>query len=478
MLQMKSRTMPRWMRPMLGLSMLTLAGFWLMGCGGATSNSLAAGAPMLVTVGDAPLSNILSARVTISALSLTPTSGAATALISKPRTVELSELGATREPLELEDIPAATYNSLALTVSAASATYVNSSGQTVTTPATLGQATVTVALNPPLAVSGTDGQELQLDFDLAQSFDLTNNVLTFTPAISSAAAAVDSEKEAEKQVEASGAVISISATSITVQSADSGAQFTFTINSATQFAGTLTPATIQPGAIVEVHGVVQSDGSLAATAISAELDGEAENQSQMGATGIVTAVTTDSSGAVTGFTLVPREDFSDQSDGLPLTVTLDSSTIYNIGEDATQNGITAAEFTNAEIFPGQALMVMGTLTGSDAITAQEVDLAAESIGGQLVAAPQGSAPNFTFALQLASSSYLTTYENLTALNAATDATTEYGDALSASTFGTTAAGTALSLHGYLLRDSSGNFLLYAAEVAQTEQPETPESDSN
>jgi len=100
----------------------------------------------------------------------------------------------------------------------------------------------------------------------------------------------------------------VSANSISVQSADSGQQFVFAISNSTQFAGTLTLAAIQTGAIVHVQGQVQSDGSLLATMISASLDGQAENSSQAGGNGIITAVTTDSSGAVTSFTLVPRED--------------------------------------------------------------------------------------------------------------------------------------------------------------------------
>ena len=474
--------MKRYLITGLSLGVLALTGFWLTACGGGAANtsnspSSGAGAPMLVTVGDAPLSNLLSAQVTIASLSLV-NSGGSFALLSKPRTVELSGLGATREPLELENVPLGNYTSLTLTVSAAQATYVNGSGQTVTSTATLNSPTVTVALNPALSVTTTDGLELQLDFNLAQSFDLTNNVLTFTPAINTAAAQVSSEDSGDKEVEVTGSVVSVSVTnnagSITVKSGDSGAQFTFTINAATQFEGALSPAAIQPNALVEIQGAVQSDGSLLATEISAEMEGEGENASQQAALGTVTAVTTDSTGAVTSFTLVPREDFGGSDQSSTLTVSLSSSTVYNVGAFAALEGITAAQFTNAQIFAGQSVMVVGTVSGTATIAAQEVDLAPLSASGQLAAAPQGSSPDLTFTLQLASSSGLAVYQQLTALNVAANANTLYGDTLSASTFASTATGTSLDVNGFLLKDASGNFTLYAAMISQQETPETPE----
>ncbi len=472
------------------LMIMLIAAGWLglAGCGGSSASGSLGGssssstAPMMVTVGDAPLSNILSARVTISALSLSAGSGATpVSLLQQPRTIELSGLGAVQEPLELENVPLGNYSSVSLTVSAAQATYLNSSGQPVTTQATLSQPSVTVALSPALDITASHGVQLRLDFSLAQSFDLTNNVLTFTPAINSAAGSVQSENQSEKEVEVTGPVQAVSANSISVQSADSGQQFVFAINNSTQFAGTLTLAAIQTGAIVHIQGQVQSDGSLLATMISASLDGQAEDSSQAGGNGIITAVTADSSGAVTSFTLVPREDFGDAGNlppaGQGMTVNLNSSTIYGLASDAPQAGISASAFTNAELFAGQSVQVIGVATSAGVITAQEVDLKAESVTGTLAAVPQGTAPDFNFILQLTSSSYLTAYQKLAALNVSTNAQTEYGNNLSGSTFASTAAGTSLDVHGYLLMDAQGNFQLYASNVSQTETPEPPENDN-
>ena len=131
-----------------------------------------------------------------------------------------------------------------------------------------------------------------------------------------------------------------------------------------------------------------------------------------------------------------------------------------------QAGIAATAFTNAEIFPGQSVAVIGTTTGSGTIAAQEVDLAAESLAGSLGMAPQGAAPTYTFTLQLPTESFLTTYDSLSALTSMTSAQTEYEDSLTASGFGSLAAGTNLEVHGYLLVDSSNNYSLTVTNVSQ------------
>lgn len=471
--------------PIAFLTVVSAAVLSLAGCSGTSASGTststapapaASATPMLVTVGDAPLSNILSAQVTLSAVSVTPTAGGSpVSLLTTPRAVELSGLGAVQEPLESEQIPLGTYSTVSATVTGAQVTYVDASGAIVTGTAAVTQQSVSVALTPALVVTSNQSVQLRMDFNLAKSFDLTGTTLSFTPALNTAAAAVNSESAAETQVEVTGSVITISATSITVQSANSGAQSTFVVNSGTRFSANAPASSIQVGAIVDVHGAVQSDGTLLADTISASMDGHAEGQGQSGGKGIVTAVTANSSGVVTAFTFVPRQEYNGQSSSTPLNVTLASSTIYGANQDATQSGLQAGAFTNAEIFTGQSVKVLGTTTAANAITAQEVDIAAESIPGTLAAVPQGTSPSFTFSLQLSTSSYLTTYQTITTLNASTNAQTEFGNGLDAATFGSATASTNLSAHGYLLKNASGAFMLYVTDVSQAEVPETPES---
>ncbi|HUY80428.1 MAG TPA: DUF4382 domain-containing protein [Acidobacteriaceae bacterium] len=455
----------------VSLAVSSFAALTFTGCsstaGSASTGATGANSPaMVVTAGDAPLNNILSANVTVSAISLTPTSGGSdVTVLSSSRTIELSSLGAIQEPIETANVAAGTYNAVNLTVSSATVTYVDSTGQVVTGTATVNSPNDRVTLNPTLTVTQGQDVHLSLNFNLAQSFDLTGTTLTFTPSITSAAASIEQENEAEREVEVTGSVVSVSSTSITVQSASTGVQSTFAINSSTEFSANTSVGSIKPGSIVTVQGSVQTDGSLLATMISASMNGDALGMSQGGGSGIVTAVTT-SGGNVTSFTFVPREDFGDTSSASPLTVNLSSSTTYGVSQDAVQEGISAAAFTNAEIFPGQSVSVIGTTASDGSITAQEVDLAAESLSGTLAAAPQGTAPTYTFTLQLPAASFLTTFDSLTTLDAATNAQTQYEDGLTASSFGSLAVATNLEVHGYLLVDSSSNYSFTVADVSQ------------
>jgi len=114
----------------------------LLGCGSSSSSptpsTMASAAPMVVTVSDAPLSNILSAQVTISAVSVSAGSASSSvSLLTQPVTVELSGLGAVQEPIEITNLAFGAYNSATITVSAAQVTYINSAGQVTTATATL-----------------------------------------------------------------------------------------------------------------------------------------------------------------------------------------------------------------------------------------------------------------------------------------------------------------------------------------------------
>lgn len=454
------------------LGFLGLAGFCiLLGCSGSSGTGVA---PMMVTASDAPLSNILSAVVTISSVSLT-SGGTSASVITHPVAVELSGLGATQEPIEFTNVAFGTYNAVTLTVSSAVVTYVNGSGQVTTTTATLTQPTITVALAPALAISNSGEAQLQLAFNLAQSFSITGSTVTFGPAINTMAAQVSGESDGERQIEIAGLVKSVSASSITIQAGDSGKQFTFTINGSTQFPTGVTANSIQPGAIVQVQGQTQTDGSLLALTITEESEGNNSGQQEDGARGVVTSVTS-SSGTLTGFTMVPREDYGSMSSATAsLNVSVSPSTTYSLPEGALQAGVAASAFTSAEIFPGQSVVVAGTAGTGGVLNAQQVTLAAESVAGALAATPQGTSPDFTFALTLPASSLLTTYTHLTSLDVATNQATEFGNGMSATSFAALAAGTSVETRGYLIQSNSGSFLLYATGIAQVEAPETPEA---
>ncbi len=464
------------------LGVTAIAGlFFLAGCSsmstaaGGTTVTQPGSAPMLITVSDAPLGNILSAKVTLSAVSVSATGGAPVSVLSQPETVELSGLGSLREPIELTSLAPGTYNSVTVTVSAAQVTYLDpTTGQPVTATATLSSPTVTVALNPALSFTTASEVDLHLAFSLAQSFSISGSTVTFTPAISTSAAQVENENNNDREVEVTGMVVAISSTSITVQSGDSGKQFTFAINNSTQFPNGVTPATIAQNSIVQVKGQTQADGTMLALSITPLAAGMMSGQEE-GAKGIVVMVARNTAGNLTAFTMVPQEDFgSMMPSAMTLNVVVANSTTYGISEDAQQLGLSASMFNASEIFPGQAVMVGGSMDSSGNLDATQITLGGENVAGVLAAAPQASGSNLDFSLDLPVPSFLSTYEKLVTLNAVAVPNTQYGNGLTASSFASLAANTAIQVHGYLLMDQSGNPLLTASEISQPESPEAPE----
>jgi hypothetical protein len=391
-------------------------------------------------------------------------------VLTNPATIELSSLAGIQEPLELQDIAAATYTSATVTVSAAQVTYLNASGVVTTGVASISKPTVTVALGPAMTIASSGEVHLDLGFNLATSFDLTGTTLTFAPAISTAAAAVISETGGDRQLEVVGTVVSVSANTIVVQGMDSGHQFTYTIDSATVFPTGVTPTTIAVGSILQLQAQIQADGTLLALSITPQSSAPMSNQpgnSSGGGDGLIVSVTS-IGGQVTGFTMVPREHF-DGSTAATLTVTLSSSTVYAIDQDALALGLTSAQFTSAELFPGQSVSVSGTNTGGT-VAATQVTLSAESLSGTLAAIPTGT----SFSLALPAGSYLITYDALTNLNVVTGTATSYDHQLTAAMFVALPVAAPVEVSGYLLQTAPGTFTLYAGNVGQTQAAETPE----
>ena len=449
-----------------------------MGSNSGTGSASASAAPALITVSDAPLGNILSAKVTISALNLGTSGGSSVSVVSQPETVELSGLGSTQEPIELTNVAFGTYNSLSITVSAAQVTYINSSGQVVTATATLSSPSVTVSLNPALTISTKGEVHLEVAFNLSQSFSLSGSTVTFTPAISTTGAQVENETDSEREVEVTGQVTAISSTSITVQSGDSGKQFTFTINSSTQYPAGVTASTIAQGSIVQVKGQSQADGSLLALSITPLSAGQQSGQEDGGAKGIVLSVTRDNSGNLTGFSMAPQMDFGSMMSGASSNATMNvvvaASTTYRINEDAQQLGLTATSFGAMEIFPGQSVMVGGSMDNSGNLDATQITLGAENVPGTLAAMPQASGSNLDFGITVQVPSFLNTYDKVVTLNAVAGPNTTYENGMTSSAFASDPAGTAVQVRGYLLVDQSNNYLLYASRVSQPDTPEQPE----
>ena len=460
-------------RLLIGLMAGSLALFTAACGGGAgssaptSSTSSTSSSPLMMTAGDAPLTSIVSATVTISSVALTSSTGSTVQVLQKPHAMELSALGAVRAPLELDSVPVGSYTSVAITVTAANVVYLDpTTGAPTPAQATINQGTATLALNPPLTIAAGVGSDLNFDFDLAKSLDLTNGVVTFTPVIAAAGARVDQESNDERDVTFRGSITAINGTSITVTTLDGNLPVTVDIGSSTKFSGGLSLSALTTGSVVRVEGQVQTDGTVLATSIEAAENGKDDGH-DVGGAGIVTSVTTDSSGNLTAFQMVFRESLDNAQEGKVVTVQLGSGTVFKMTDAATAAGMTTWDAT--QIVPGQGVFVVGA-PGSDdqSAAAAEIRPAPITAAGLLATVPQGgvSAGSFTLNLQLDASSpfaKLLGIANSVLIAQTNAATVVDGNGLASSGLSTLAQGTPLEIRGYL-GISQGAFTLFATHV--------------
>lgn len=447
---------------------LFLAAGLLTGCGGNSSlsttggGSAAGASPTVVTVGDAPMSSVLAALVTISGVTFTSASGSVS-LLQQPRTMELTHLGGIRAPLVLKPLEAGTYTSMSITVSAATITYFDStSGQPVTAQAVIpsAAATATITLNPPLQVSAQGATDVRFDFDLQKSLDLTGSTVTFTPVIGGAAAGVKSEDADQRRVHVDGTVSAVDSTAgtITLKVGDSGLSVTLNVTSNTEFDDNLSLAMLKAGTEIDTVDQLNVDGSLTALKIEDTDGGTEEGEQGEIAGGIVTAVTRDSQNQLTAFTMVIRNCLDFQQLGETLTVEVNSGTVFKDSMMAQAAGLTS--YDQSSIFVGQGVWVAGTpvQTATNTLLATEVRPAAVNPFGLTSAAVQaGASGGFTLTLLLDNQTNFDKFAGLTTLTVNTNANTIYdGDGLTSTSVASLPVGTPLVARGYLAAVSSAS----------------------
>lgn len=460
-----------WLTALL-ISIALVASAALAGCGGNSSISATGGGQpattqMVSTVGDTPMESILSAQATFSAVTLNPASGQSVSLLAAPRTVELSSLGGVREPLSLNPVPQGTYDSVTLTVTAASVTYLDTNNQVQIVNATLGgggsAATATYSFPTPLQVNDSNGVDLRFDINLPQSFDLTGTTVTFTPTVTAAAMGIDKDSADDLYVRAAGIVTAISSSSITLTMFDSGASITFAINGQTYFDNNESAGSIQVGAAVWVRGQIVSGGTYTATEIEAcDLGAKFGDQFNAAGAGRVIAVT-QSNGQLSSFEMVTFTNFAAGEIGRAVTVNVNASTNYYLDHRAIKAGLTSFDAT--QIFAGRVVAYAGTSSDNGAtVTALGVRAGAQTLDGSLLTVVSGSSPSFTFGLQPDALSLFELLTHATSVTIETNASTRFGGSLAASGMTGVTTTTPLEVRGFL-QQSAGVDSSFATRVA-------------
>lgn len=450
------------------LAVLLAAAVTLGACGGNNTNNstgtspAGSSSPAIISAGDAPMSSVLAALVTISAVGFTSSSGTVQ-LLSQPRTIELTHLGGIRAPLDTHALPEGTYTSLSLTVSAAQITYIDpTTGQPVEANATIpaASATSTITLTTPLVVNDAGATDIRFDFDLQKSLDLTGGVVTFTPTIGAAVARVQGESGADRDIDINGDVTAVSTTANTIMltTSDTGLSVTVNVTSSTKFDDGLSLASLQTGADIHVDAELNSDGSLSALDVE-----DADGGSETGANtrvdgGIVSAVTRDTNNTLTGFTIVVRDSFQFGNLGKMLTVQVNTATLFKDSMNAQSAGM--ASFDDTQIFPGAGVWVAGTDVDAHTVLATEVrPLAVNPFGLTSAAVQTGSNGGFVLTLLLDANTNFDQFANISSLAVDTNANTVFdGQGLTSANVASLAIGTPVVARGFLSLSGTANTL--------------------
>ena len=431
-------------------------------CGGGGSGSNSSGvvgaanissSPAMVSAGDAPMNNVLEALVTVSAVTFANSSGSVQ-LLDQPRKLELTHLGGIRAPLALHALPFGTYDSVAVTISAAQITYIDSTGHPVTTNATIpsASATDTMTLSPALTVSDKSATDVRFDFDLQSSLDLTGSTVTFTPTIGAIVAPVKDEDAGAQRIHIDGTVTAVDTTAntITLTTADSGLSVTLNTTSSTEFDDNLALNAIQAGATLETVDKLNADGSLTALNVSTT-DGGSTPANTAVDNGIVTAVSHDGNNNVTQFSMVVRNDLTTSGDvGKTMTVQVDSATLIKDSMNATNAGETS--FDQSQIFAGQALWVAGSVVqgSADTLLATEIRPAQVNPFGLTDAAVTQISGGFAVPVLVDGNTDFAEFAQIATFTANTNASTIFdGQGLTSASVASLAVGTPVVARGFL-----------------------------
>lgn len=445
------------MRAILRSLVLSLAIISLAGCGGGGGTGTSTGrggasTAMQVSMSDAPADQVLSFQLTINSIVLTSSTGTTVGVLPAAATVEISHLQATAQPVSQVTLPPGTYTGATVSMSGVTATYVNLSGQTATTTVT-GTFNVPVALNPSLVV-GTNPVALNLDLNLASSvLSLTSS--GFSPTITATAGNVPAASQQEEGNggvhDLTGVITSLGSNSFVLAVSQAATPFTIAVDSNTQFTGVTGFSGLAAGAIVEVNAAFESNNTLLASKVEAEVGILQE------AEGVVVSRTAGSGSTANSFTIAVQNAAGTGAPlpGTLLTAQADATTTYILpADEASLSGLsfTPAFSSFANLAVGQRVEVRTTSTFG-AVVAQ-IKLNLQTLRGT----PNSQTGN-QYTLTLPADSAFLLLTGATSIDFVLQSSTELKG------LSTIVLGTPLHVRGLLLFDSvSGRYKLVASRI--------------
>ena len=419
----------------LALLGLALGVLLLASCGGSSSNmsspvSPASQGSVTVFAGDDPACGITSLSMTITGITLTPSSGGSPVSVfaaSNPVTVDFASLMGTSMMLGMANVPAGTYSQATVALSNPQIG-MYSFGTTGMgygmMNSSLSTSSVPVTLSPPLQVSANGNVGMMLDLNLLKSVQTSNGTVTGTinPTFAGSGISTSGNSMMMKGLGVlSGIVQSVSTSSsnsdftgsLTLGQWMMGRTFTVNVNSQTAFQNASGLSGLTPGMFVQVQAGVDGNGNLVASQASDQ--GQTDSQQSIGSfMGMLSSVTRDSAGNATQFQMGMDGEFPDMESMMGLfsqpQALLVSGAPFQI-EDPAANfaGLT---FDPTTMGPGQMVSIISQVTasgsggmmggsGSGSLAANSVMLQVQPLlgtfGQVLAAGGDGKTGGFTMA---------------------------------------------------------------------------------
>jgi Domain of unknown function (DUF4382) len=262
----------KWLSGIVALALIALA----VGCGGgsmATPVVQQQSGTIFVSGGDAPLKGVVSFKVLISGIAVALGTSTPVTVTTGSQTVDFARLNGLHTLLDLNTIPAGTYDTVIVTLANPEIDYLNvtnpqtnpptrptisSLNATSTPPAMLSMSTATISLKNPLVVNSGDVIGLGFEFDIRKSLAVdgngqltgvvnpTLNVNAITP--SDADAYIDEFIAGVTTINAGG-------NSFTIQGPH-GRAFTVNVNGQTEWEGSETISDLTTSSIVSISGTL------------------------------------------------------------------------------------------------------------------------------------------------------------------------------------------------------------------------------
>jgi hypothetical protein len=275
----------KWLSGVFTVALIALA----VGCGGGNTTMPVAqqqAGTIFVSGSDAPLPGVVSFKVVISAISVAEGMGTPVTVTTSPQTVDFAKLNGLHTLLDLNTIPAGTYDTVIVTLASPEIDYLNvtnpktnpptrptisSLTSTTTPPAMLSTSTVPISLSSPLVVNMGDVIGLGFEFDIRKSLAVdTNGQITgvVNPTINVKAITPSDADAYIDEFIAGVTTINATGNSFTIQGPH-GHAFTVNVNDQTEWEGSETISSLTSSSIVSISGTLdRTDGTFLADTVA------------------------------------------------------------------------------------------------------------------------------------------------------------------------------------------------------------------